>query len=54
MDLFRSFLGFFRCCGLWVVWVCLVHFGVLGLYVYELAGVWVVELIVDLRLFWAC
>ena len=39
MALFRSALGFFRC---WVfvgvVWVCLVHFGVLGLYVLDLLG----------------
>ena len=48
-SVYRSALFFFRC---WVfvgvVWVCLVHFGVLGLYVYGFAGVWVVELIVEL------
>ena len=55
MALLRSALGFFRC---WVfvgvLWVCLVHFGWCFGVVYGFAGVWVVELIVELRLFWAC
>ena len=46
--------GFFQVLG--VCWGCVGLFGAFWCFgvVYGFAGVWVVELIVELRLFWAC